>query len=154
MHVFPYLDDWLIKASSLDVCTHNTQQTLTLLHQLGFIIHLQKLNLQPRTIQPYLGAMLNTRSALACRNPDRINNIVLLIQQFQAGPFIPAKTFLRLLDMIAFCILIVPHARLHMRPLQDCVSSQWTQSLGQLHYLVLGDRHTHHSLQWYSPQNL
>lgn len=58
---------------------------------------------------------------------------------------------MQLLRMMASCITIVPHARLHMRPLQ---ARQWNQSQGQLTNLVLADNRTHRSLQWWNPQNL
>lgn len=59
IHVFPYLDDWFTKASTLLLCQH-TQNTINLLHQLGFTISFQKSHLQPLQVQPYLGAIPNT----------------------------------------------------------------------------------------------
>ncbi|KAJ1081978.1 hypothetical protein NDU88_002150, partial [Pleurodeles waltl] len=53
IHVFLYLDDWLIKASSLPLSHPHTQVTIDLLHQLGFTIIIQKSHLQPLRVQPY-----------------------------------------------------------------------------------------------------
>ncbi|KAJ1136384.1 hypothetical protein NDU88_002801, partial [Pleurodeles waltl] len=57
------------------------------------------------------------------------------------------KLVMKLLGMMSSCIAIVPNARLHMRPLQQCLATQWTQAQGQLQDLVLIDRQTHTSLQ-------
>ncbi|KAJ1150796.1 hypothetical protein NDU88_003585, partial [Pleurodeles waltl] len=55
---------------------------------------------------------------------------------------------------MASCIAIVPHARLNMRTLRQCLSQQWSQAQGQLQDLVLLDRQTHKSLQWWNLSNL
>lgn len=56
--------------------------------------------------------------------------------------------------MMASYSAIVPHARLNMRPLQECLAQQWNQSQGQLKDLVLVDSTTHRALQWWNTQNL
>lgn len=53
------------------------------------------------------------------------------------------RTVTRLLGMKSFCIVLVPHARLHMCPLQQCLSDQWSQSQGRLQELVLIASHSH-----------
>ncbi|XP_078517197.1 uncharacterized protein LOC144781723 [Lissotriton helveticus] len=55
---------------------------------------------------------------------------------------------------MASCIFIVPHARLHMRPLQECLANQWTQARGQLTDLVLVTSRAYDSLHWWTPHNL
>lgn len=154
IHVFPYLDDWHIKASSQAKCLQHTHKTVPLLHDLGFTVNLSKSHLQPSHTQKYLGATLDTQKALACPSPARIRNIQVVMSQFQPSHSLPARVFMQLVGMMASCILIVPYARLQMRPLQECVARQWIQSQGLFSDLVLVDGRTHRSLLWWNPQNL
>ncbi|XP_078539703.1 uncharacterized protein LOC144824504 [Lissotriton helveticus] len=124
-------------------------QTLQLLHSLGFSINYQKSHLQQ-----YLGATIDTSVAKAYPNPARIANMQTLIQKFQPQHSLPAQVFMQLIGMMASCIFIVPHSRLQMRPLQECLARQWNQAQGQLKDLVLVDSRSYNSLQWWNPQNL
>ncbi|KAJ1128923.1 hypothetical protein NDU88_007295 [Pleurodeles waltl] len=47
--VFPYLDDWLIKAKSPELVLHHLQMTTQLLSSLGFSINVPKSHLEPST---------------------------------------------------------------------------------------------------------
>ena len=56
--------------------------------------------------------------------------------------------------MMVSCIAIVPHARLHMHPLQECFLVQSSQAEGHWMDLVLVKASAHRFLQWKNCNNL
>ncbi|XP_078506932.1 uncharacterized protein LOC144767313 [Lissotriton helveticus] len=154
IHVYPYLDDWLVQAKSEHQCAADMSTTIHLLHDLGFSLNYPKSHLQPAHVRQFLGATINTLTAMAQPNQVRIDSMQALIQKFRPQHSLPARVFMQLIGMMASCIFIVPHARLHMRPLQECLANQWTQARGQLTDLVLVTSRAYDSLHWWTPHNL
>ena len=63
--VFPYLDDWLLKAGSPQAVITHLQTTANLLTSLGFTINVPKSHLTPSQSLPFIGAILDTVAAPA-----------------------------------------------------------------------------------------
>ncbi|KAJ1209615.1 hypothetical protein NDU88_004989 [Pleurodeles waltl] len=122
--VFSYLDDWLIKAKSPELVLHHLQVTTQLLFDLGFLVNLPKSHLEPSQRLMFIGAVLDTTLYRAYPLPQRIQNIQALIPVFQNGTVVSVLNVLRLLGLFASCILLVTHARWHMRALQWCLCRQ------------------------------
>mgnify|MGYP002804531489 CR=1 FL=1 len=56
--VFPYLDNWLLKAGSPQAVVTHLQTTANLLHAVGFTINMSKSPLIPAQKLPFIGAIL------------------------------------------------------------------------------------------------
>ena len=56
----PHLDDWLVKAKSLEKCQEHVQIVMQILHTFGFSNNHNKSSLLPDQEKVFLGAMLNT----------------------------------------------------------------------------------------------
>ncbi|KAJ1125086.1 hypothetical protein NDU88_003524 [Pleurodeles waltl] len=130
--VFPYMDDWLIKAKSPELVLHHLQSTTQLLFDLGFSVNVPKSHLEPSQRLLFIGAVLDTTLSRAFPPPQRIQDIQALVPMFQSGAVIPVLKVLRLLGLFASCILLVTHACWHMRALQWCLRKQWSQHKGDL----------------------
>ncbi|KAJ1124818.1 hypothetical protein NDU88_003267 [Pleurodeles waltl] len=68
---------------------------------------------------------------------------------FRSGAVIPVLKVLRLLGLFASCILLVTHARWHMRALQWCLRRQWSQHRGDLEGSVRISRDAATDLKWW-----
>lgn len=82
IHVFSYLDDWLIKSTTQQQCLPDMQATINLLHDLGFTISATKSHLQPLQIQSYLGAVFNTVVSKALPSPARVQSFQVFAPSF------------------------------------------------------------------------
>ena len=118
VHLFMYLDDWLILGPTSQDTLLALQQTVDLTLRLGFIINTAKSSLTPSQQPIYLGAVLNLATGKATPTLDRCLALQGCIQVFMAASFLPARMWLRLLGMMASLIDLVPWCRMHMRPLQ------------------------------------
>ncbi|XP_078520251.1 uncharacterized protein LOC144785006 [Lissotriton helveticus] len=150
IHVFPYLDDWLIKAESPEKVLHHLQETTQLLHRLGFSINVPKSHLVPSQCNLFIGAVLDTTVCRAFPPPQRIRDIQEMIPLFYNGAVVPVLKVLSLLGLMASCILLVNHARWHMRALQWCLRRQWYQHNGDLRESVRISREAAADLSWWS----
>ena len=72
-----------------------------------------------------------------------------MIPMFQPLSRISVRLTLRLLGLIASCILLMRHARWHMRALQWDVKSQWQQHQGNFSETVQISKDTAKDLQWW-----
>ncbi|KAJ1184986.1 hypothetical protein NDU88_001782 [Pleurodeles waltl] len=148
--VFPYLDDWLIKAESQGLVLHHLQLATQLFFSLGFSINVSKSHLEPSQRLLFIGAVLDTTLNQAFPPPQRIQDIQALSPMFQEGGVVPILKVLRLLGLFASCILLVTHARWHMRALQWCLRRQWFQHRGDLRESIRIFRDTAADLRWWA----
>ena len=56
-----YIDDIIVLARSIAQSIAHTQQTVNLLHHLGFSVHPEKCNLVPLRSQEFLGTQVNSK---------------------------------------------------------------------------------------------
>ncbi|KAJ1131499.1 hypothetical protein NDU88_009835 [Pleurodeles waltl] len=151
--VFPYLDDWLIKVKSPELVSHHLQSTTQLLFDLGFSVNEPKSHLEPSQRLLFIGAVLDTTLSRAFPPPQRIQDIQELVPMFRNGAVVPVLKVLRLLGLFASCILLVTHARWHMRALQWCLRRQWSQHKGDLEGAVKISRDAAVDLKWWIASN-
>ncbi|XP_078497067.1 uncharacterized protein LOC144753171 [Lissotriton helveticus] len=147
--VFPYLDDWLLKAGSPQTVVSHLQTTADLLHQLGFSINVPKSHLCPSQKLLFIGAVLDSARFRVYPPEQRVRDIQALIPIFQPLSRVSVRLTLRLLGLMASCILLVHHARWRMRALQWDLKFQWAQHQGNLSDHVLISEGTARQLQWW-----
>lgn len=148
MRLATYLDDWfLLNQERLNLLS-NREITLNLLADLGFLLNVEKSVLQPTQNIVYIGGHFQLNKALVAPTPDRVQNIQLAVQKFMKEN-VTARDFLHLLGLCASCILLIPHARLHMRPIQIHLLSFWRPSSQSLNVQVPVTAHLKSHLRWW-----
>ncbi|KAJ1112426.1 hypothetical protein NDU88_000690 [Pleurodeles waltl] len=148
--VFPYLDDWLIKAKTPELVLHHLQMTTQLLFSLGFTVNMPKSHLEPSQRLLFIGAVLDTTLNPAYPPPQRIQDLQALIPMFQNGAVVSVLKVLCLLGLFASCILLIAHARWHMTALQWCLRKQWFQHKGDLEEFITIYRDAAKDLRWWA----
>lgn len=136
IHIFMYLDDWLVKNQIRELLLHQLNQTIQLLVDLGLIINLDKCHLVPSQIITYLGAVFNLNKGLVLPSENRFLAINQAIADIIYNRQCPASHFLRLLGLMASCIDTVPYGRLHMRPIQIYLLYFWRPHIDGLHFKI------------------
>jgi hypothetical protein len=155
VHNYPYLDDILIRNASKEKVLSDRDIMLRMLKQAGFIINLKKSQLTPAQDRVFLGARFRTQLACVQLPVERQHSLVVLLSQFQVGTPLSARTFLRLLGLMASMIPMVFMARLHMRPIQLYLYSQWRSQTKDLEEMIPVNQTLMKDLEfWRDPQNL
>ena len=109
-HIFLYLHNWLLKASSSQSVMDHLRTNITLLSSLEFSFNELKSHLQAVQRIPFVGAEYGA-----------MQNLYALQQvwdMFRARSCVLARTVLRLLGLQVSCILLEPHTRWYMQALQ------------------------------------
>ncbi|KAJ8042119.1 NACHT domain- and WD repeat-containing protein 1 [Holothuria leucospilota] len=115
--VFAYLDDWLILAHSEQQAVETTQFVVETLQALGWIINTGK-SLTPSQRVTYLGAILDFSLGQAFPTPERIQALAEVATLILSRRSHQARTWLRLLGLMASLVEVLPFCRLYMRPVQ------------------------------------
>ncbi|KAK7895505.1 hypothetical protein WMY93_020830 [Mugilogobius chulae] len=118
LKIMPYLDDWLICASTREQAIRDTQTVLIHLQRLGLRVNLAKSNVNPSQDTVFLGMALNTATMTACPSPRRVDDILELLSRFREGSTLPYVLYLRLLGKLVAAASVVPLGLLSLRPMQ------------------------------------
>lgn len=148
--VYPYLDDWLLKAPTPSSLQIHLSCTLQLMESLGLKVNLKKSILNPTQKIHYLGASLNTASASVSPSEERFSSIQTKCHTLLHTATTTVRQVSSLLGMMASCIFIVHNARLHMRPLQQALEDQWSQTSGRWDDQIVLPQSAKDSFKWWT----
>ena len=147
-----YLDDWLIRAESPELCKLHAAEILTLTQELGFVINLSKSELVPTQQFDFLGEHFDLALGLVCPSRELWDKIQSELGQFALASSVTARKFLRLLGLMNSTADVVELGRLHMRPLQFVLLSQWKPFRQPLTDLVLLSDDCRVHLKWWAQE--
>ena len=128
LHV--YLDDWLIRADTLEEAQLHSQTTIKVLQFLGWIINFEKSDLTPSQDFQFIGMQFNTRRFTVAPLPIMRVKVQSVLQHWMANPNITARDLHRLLGMLVFMASLVRRGRLRLRPVQCWATTAWCQRTG------------------------
>lgn len=109
----------------------NTQLLLNLLCRLGWRVNVTKSMLDPSQDFVYIGVRFLTAKAVMVPPDDRIDKIHAAMQQLISGS-VPARQFLSALGLLGSAEKQVPLGRIHIRPLQVCLRTQFNMGVHSL----------------------
>ena len=113
-----YLDDWLVRAKSHQVCLQHTQILVKLCQRLGWLVNLEKSELEPKQVFDFVGYRFDLRSGRVRPSPDRWQSHQDKIQVLLVLPACPVQQFMSLIGLLTATEKQVHLGRLHMRPIQ------------------------------------
>ncbi|XP_078516602.1 uncharacterized protein LOC144781565 [Lissotriton helveticus] len=85
IHVYPYLDDWLVKANSYQKCKQHAHTVTSTLISLGFSIHWKKSSMEPEQVKIFLGAQINTLQGKVFPSEKRARALVKETRLYRKG---------------------------------------------------------------------
>ena len=125
IRIHQYLDDWLIRAPTRESCHRGTQSLLALCQDLGWVINLQKSELDPKQVFKFLGYKYDLTLGVVKPTQARWDSILQKIQSILSNPTCRVRTFMSLIGLLTATEKHVPLGRLHMRPIQWHLKNQW-----------------------------
>ena len=150
-----YLDDWLIRAESPSGCRAHRDLILDLVRSLGFVINLDKSMLDPTQHFTFLGESFDLERGLVRPSQTNMDKIQEEVNYFANASRVRARQFLRLLGLLNSVADVIVLGRLHMRPLQYVLLSQWKPKFNLLEdWVYLTPDFQTHLNWWRDPQTL
>ena len=126
IRIHQYLDDWLVRARSQETCLHHTQILVKMCQDLGWLVNLEKSELEPKQVFDFVGYQFDLRSGRVRPTPDRWQSLQDKIQVLLLLPACPVRQFMSLIGLLTATEKQVHLGRLHMRPLQWHLKNNWT----------------------------
>ena len=125
IRIHQYLDDWLLRAPSQEICLQHTRTLLDLCQGLGWLVNMQKSELVPQQVFNFIGyrfdlltgRVLPTQAWLTC-----LREKLLFIK---ARTSCTVRQFMSLIGLLTATEKQVWSGRLHMRPIQWHLKRHW-----------------------------
>ena len=155
VHLHAYLDDILLVGSSPEETLWALNLTVEVFTKAGFTINLKKSDLTPTQNLVYIGGQFRTDLGMVFLPQDRREALIRAVKSFsRVGSLHSALQWLQVLGLMAATIAVVPHARLHMRPIQWHLKHHWNAS-EPLTKRVIVTLSVYQTLKWWmDPSNL
>ena len=118
LRIHQYLDDWLMRARSHQACLQHTQELVKMFQQLGWLVDLEKSELEPKQDFDFVGYQLDLRSGWVRLTPDRWQNLQEKILKLLSLPACPVREFMPLIGLLTATEKQVHLGQHHIRPIQ------------------------------------
>ena len=146
IRIHQYLDDWLVSARSHQVCLRHTHDLVKMCQDLGWLVNVEKSELEPRQVFEFVGYQFDLRSDRHRTGgkqslQEKIRGLLLL-------PTCPVQQFMSLIGLLAATEKQVHLGRLHMRPIQWDLKNNWRVP-ESLNKVIPIPRSLHPHLQWW-----
>ena len=92
IRIHQYLDDWLVRATSHQACLQHTQDLVQICQELGWLVNLDKSELEPKQVFDFLGYQFDLRASWVRPTPDRWQNLQDKILEILSLPTWPTIT--------------------------------------------------------------
>ena len=148
IRIHQYLDDWLVRSKSRKTCLHHTQVLIKMCQDLGWLVNLEKSELEPKQIFDFVGYQFDLRSGWVRPTLDRWQSLQDKIQLLLSLPACPVRQFMSLIGLLTATEKQVHLGRLHMRPIQWHLKNNWRVP-ESLEKIIPLPRSLHPHLQWW-----
>ena len=125
IRIHQYLDDWLVRARSRQACLQHTRDLVRLCQNLGWLVNLEKSELEPKQIFDFVGYQFDLKAGWVRPTPDRWQNLQDKILEIVSLPTCPVRQFMSLIGLLTATEKQVHLDRLHMRPIQWHLKNNW-----------------------------
>ena len=113
-----YLDDWLVRATSHRACLQHTQVLVQMCRDLGWMVNIEKSELEPKQIFNFVGYQFDLQSGRVRPTPDRWQTLQEKILELISRPACSVRELMSLIGLLTATEKQVHLGRLHMRPIQ------------------------------------
>ena len=148
IRIHQYLDDWLVRATSHQVSLQHTQDLVKLCRELGWLVNLDKSELEPKQTFDFVGYHFDLKAGRVRLTPDRWQSLQDKILEILSLRACPVRQFMSLIGLLTATEKQVHLGRLHMRPIQWHLKNSWRipESLEKVIPIPIS---LHPHLQWW-----
>ena len=123
--IHQYLDDWLVRATSHQACLQHTQDLVKICQELGWLVNLDKSEMEPKHIFHFIGYQFDRRAGRVRTTPDRWQNLQDKILEILSLLACPVRQFMSLIGLLTATEKQVQLGRQHMRPIHWHLKNNW-----------------------------
>ena len=141
-------DDWLVRATSHQVCLQHTQDLVKMCRELGWLVNLDNSELEPKQTFDFVGYQFDLKAGRVQPTPDQWQSLQDKILEILSLRACPVRQFMSLIGLLTATEKQVHLGRLHMRPIQWHLKNSWRipESLEKVIPIPIS---LHPHLQWW-----
>ena len=143
-----------IQSSKMETLLEHRHYIMYLITSLGLIINYQKSDLIPTQIFTFIGMEFLTFSNIVRVPHPRVQKLLETIRIIYQKTFISARVFISLLGQISAAADFVMLGRLHLRPIQVFLLSQWRPQKFSLNHQIKISANILHHLDWWKQEEI
>ena len=151
IRIHQYLDDWLIRAPTKESCHQGTQSLLALCQELGWMVNMQKSELEPQQVFDFVSYQYDLLNGVVRPTQNRWEALQQKITVLLQNRSCRVRTFMSLIGLLTATEKQVPLGRLHMRPIQWHLKKHWRVP-ESLEKEIPIPRSLHQYLQWWTQE--
>ena len=151
IRIHQYLDDWLIRAPTKESCHQGTKSLLALCQELGWMVNMQKSELEPQQVFDFVGYQYDLFNGVVRPTQNRWEALQQKITVLLQNRFCRVRTFMSLIGLLTATEKQVTLGRLHMRPIQWHLKKHWRVP-ESLEKEIPIPRSLHQYLQWWTQE--
>ena len=125
IRIHQYLDDWLLRAPSPEICLQHTQTLLALCRQLGWVVNMTKSELVPKQVFNFVGYRFDLITGRVLPTQDRWETLQEKLRTIKSHHQCTVRQFMSLIGLLMATEKQVCAGRLHMRPIQWHLKKNW-----------------------------
>ena len=125
IRIHQYLDDWLLRAPSSEICLQHTQTLLALCRQLGWVVNMTKSELVPKQVFNFVGYRFDLITGRVLPTQDRWEALQEKLRFMKDRHQCTVRQFMSLIGLLTATEKQVCAGRLHMRPIQWHLKRHW-----------------------------
>ena len=91
---------WLVRARSHQVCLQHTQDLVKICQELGWLVNLEKSELEPKQVFNFVGYQFDHKFGRVRPTPDRWQNLQDKILKLLSLPACPVREFMSLIGLL------------------------------------------------------
>ena len=137
-----------LRARSHQACLQHTQTLVEICQDLGWLVNLDKSELDPKQIFDFVGYQFDLQAGRVRPTPDRWQTLQGKILEILSLPTCPVRQFMSLIGLLTATEKQVHLGRLHMRPIQWHLKNHW-RIPESLEKVIPIPRSLHPHLQWW-----
>ena len=126
----------------------HTQTLIKMCQDLGWLVNLEKSELEPKQVFDFVGYQFDLRSGRVRPTPDRWQSLQDKIQVLLSLPTCPVRQIMSLIGLLTATEKQIHLGRLHMRPIQWHLKNNWRVP-ESLEKIIPLPRSLHPHLQWW-----
>ena len=146
-----YLDDWLVRAKSYQICLKHTKMLVALCQELGWVVNHDKSELVPKQIFNFVGYQYDLEMGKVRPTQERWQALQDKIRTLLSTPHCRVRQFMSLIGLLTATEKQVLLGRLHMRPIQWHLKNHW-KTPESLEKMIPVPHSLHPHLKWWLEQ--
>ena len=113
-----YLDGWLVRATSHQVCHQHTKLLVQICQDLGWLVNLEKSELEPKQVFDFVGYQFDLQSGRVRPTSEHWQSLQQKVRGLLSLPTCPVREFMSLIGLLTATEKQVYLGRFPMRPIQ------------------------------------